>query len=127
MYSHAQGTSECLEHTFNEMVVVVAGGLDMKITFHGTAERLKEMTEHLGGSVSQILAGEGCAPLKFNTAPKIYENHGTALVHGKHETVTLNASFVAKGLEESIAQCYRHIFHCMVFVNLQITFTYYYK
>ena len=75
------------------MMIILTLCLNMEITLHSHAHRLKEVLEHLGWHITHPLAGKKHTLHKVGTTSEVQQYHRLALIHRQHKAVAVNASF----------------------------------
>ena len=112
-HGHAQRPCEGLEDRFGLVVLVVSAGGDVEVAARGAGERMKEVTQHLGGQFTDAFAAEFGLPFEADAAPEVDERHGTAVVHGQDEAIAGDSRLAAPahGRPPRRARC-RHPRRC---------------
>ena len=94
---HLQRSSQCLEYSFNLMVLVLSLSTNVQVHACGIAERLEEVQEHLGGNIAHTFAVELRIPYKPGPATEVEGYRTETVVHGQAVTVSFNAALVTQG------------------------------
>jgi hypothetical protein len=121
---HIQSTSQGFENGFGAVVVVNSGqqaSVQIQSTLEGYA--LQKMWNERGTHLADAFGAKFTVKFKVATTTKVYCHQSQGFVHG-HDGVThaVDALTIAQGLGQGSAQDNAHVFHGMVFVDVQISF-----
>ena len=78
------------------------------------------MAEHLRRDVPDPLAAEFGVPFEVDAPPEVEQYQRPAVVHRQCEAVAADARFRPQGAVDGLAQHDRHVFHRVVFVDIQV-------
>ena len=121
--SHSQASCKRFEDAFYLVVLVLTFCLDVQIHRCAIGQTLEEVQKHFCWHLANFLAMELGIPHQPRPSAKVEGNLTKAIIHRQAIAITLYATLVAKSFADTFAQSQRHIFDCMMLINLEVAIT----
>jgi hypothetical protein len=92
---------------------------DMQIAEYIHGKRIKEMGDHFGAQISDLISMEASVEDQVRSSAEIYGNQDEYFIHGKEDmAVSMDAFLIPQSFFEGLSQSNGNILHGVMVIDL---------